>query len=259
VKTAESILELKSVHVELGGVSILRDIEFDVEKGETFGIVGPNGAGKTTILNVVSGVLPTVRGDVIFRGQELRGVPAHKIRSYGIGRSLQGTHYFADLTALNLVALGSLKNSVWSALRFSDHRRTRRRRDGARSHAMEVLAMLGLERYASRPLSELSSAVQKQVDMARAVAVGTDLVLLDEPTSGVSAGERAAIGEALTRLREQGRTVVLIDHDPGFVTANCDRLMAMNFGEVLRIGKPAEVMSSPEVKRSYLGGSADAR
>jgi branched-chain amino acid transport system ATP-binding protein len=251
------MLELRGVNVELGGVSILRDIDFHVARGETFGIVGPNGAGKTTILNVVNGILPMVGGQVLYRGEELRGVPAHKIGSHGIGRSLQATHYFADLTVLNLVSLGSLKNSVWGALTFTDHRRTRSRRDGSRSQAMQVLEMLGLERYAHRPLSELSSAVQKLVDMARAVAVGTELVLLDEPTSGVSAAERAAIGEALARLRELGRTVVLIDHDPGFVTANCDRLMAMNFGEVLRIGRPAEVMDSPEVKRSYLGGAAD--
>lgn len=249
------LLALESVDVELGGVSILRDIDFEVSQGHTFGIVGPNGAGKTTILNVISGVVPTVRGEVLFKGEKLTGTSPHKVRNHGIGRSLQSTQYFNYLTVLNLVSLGQLKNSVWGALRFSDHRRTRF--EASRSRAMEALELLDLTTYANRPLGELSSAVQKLADMARALAAGTELILLDEPTSGVSATERGAIGEALAEMRRLGRTIVLIDHDPGFVVSNCDQLMAMNFGEVLRVGEPGEVMSSPEVKRSYLGQSAE--
>lgn len=252
-----TLLGLKDVDVVLGGVSILRDITFDVRQGDTFGIVGPNGAGKTTILNVVSGVVPTAKGEVRFKGEKLTGITPHKVRNHGIGRSLQSTHYFADLTVLNLVALGQLKNTVWGALRYSDHRRARFENGQARSRAMEVLDLLDLTAFAHRPLSELSSAVQKLVDMARALAVGTELILLDEPTSGVSAQERGAIADALGEMRRLGRTIVLIDHDPAFVISNCDQLMAMNFGEVLRVGKPDDVMSSPEVKRSYLGQAAD--
>ncbi|SKB06114.1 ABC transporter ATP-binding protein [Aeromicrobium choanae] len=247
------LLQLKEVDVELGGVSILRDISFGVDQGETLGIVGPNGAGKTTILNVISAVVPTVAGEVRFRGEPFGGVTPHRVRDHGIGRSLQSTQYFNDLTVLNLVSLGLLKNSVWGALRFTDHRRA----DDAESRAMAALDLLDLGGYAHRPLKELSSAVQKLADMARALAIGTELVLLDEPTSGVSASERGAISDALAEMRRLGRTIVLIDHDPGFVVANCDQLMAMNFGEVLRIGAPDEVMSSAEVKRSYLGQEAD--
>lgn len=247
------MLTLQHVDVRLSGVSIVRDVSFDVKQGETFGIVGPNGAGKTTILNVVSGVVRPVGGDVLFNGKSLKGIAPHKIPSLGIGRSLQSTQYFSELTVLNLVSLGFLRNSVWGALRFSDHRRTSTHRDAARNRAIEVLDLLGLTGYAERPLGELSSAVQKLADMARAVAVGTDLVLLDEPTSGVSAKERGAIAEALQTMRGLGRTIVLIDHDPGFVVANCDSLLAMNFGEVLRVGEPREVMASAEVRKSYLG------
>ncbi|MGH1565266.1 ABC transporter ATP-binding protein [Mumia sp. DW29H23] len=250
------LLALQSVDVELGGVSILRDISFEVAQGHTFGIVGPNGAGKTTILNVVSGVVPTVRGDVVFKGETLTGISPHKVRGHGIGRSLQSTQYFTHLSVLDLVSLGQLKNSVWGALRFSDHRRTRFAQT-SRTRAMEALELLDLGAYAHRPLGELSSAVQKLADMARALAVGGELVLLDEPTSGVSASERGAIADALSEMRRLGRTIVLIDHDPGFVVSNCDRLMAMNFGEVLRVGDPGEVMASAEVKRSYLGQSAE--
>ena len=156
---------------------------------------------------------------------------------------------------MQLVALGRLPNSVAGALAFGVHRRPRR--SGAPEPVAEALELLGLAEYAERPLGELSSAVQKLVDIARAVVAGTHLLLLDEPTSGVSAQERGMISDALERLRGLGRTIVLIDHDPGFVTDNCDRLMAMNFGQVLHIGEPGEVMNHETVKRSYLGETAE--
>jgi branched-chain amino acid transport system ATP-binding protein len=244
-------LVLQDVDVHLGGMQILHRVSFDVQPGESFGIVGPNGAGKTTILNVISGIVRPTAGTVTYGGVSLTGVAPHNIRKYGIGRSLQSTQYFQDLTALQLVALGQLPNTVAGALSFSAHRLRRRGRD--MQPAEQALDQLGLARYADRPLGELSSAVQKLVDIARAVVSGTHLIMLDEPTSGVSGQERGMIGEALARLRQLGRTIVLIDHDPGFATANCDRLMAMNFGQVLHVGKPEEVLSNEVVRRSYLG------
>jgi branched-chain amino acid transport system ATP-binding protein len=258
-ETNDRRLEVENIDVHLGGTQILRDISFDVEPGTTFGIIGPNGAGKTTLLNVISGVVRPTAGRVRFGGEDLRNVRPHHIRSHGIGRSLQSTHYFRDLTVLQLVALGELPNTVLGALRFATHRSARglkRLESGAHStRAAEALEQFELTAYADRPLSELSSAVQKTVDIARAVVSGTHLLLLDEPTSGVSGQARGAIGDVLTKLRGLGRTVVLIDHDPGFVVSNCDRVLAMNYGEVLHIGSPDEVMNNATVKKSYLGES----
>jgi branched-chain amino acid transport system ATP-binding protein len=256
-------LEVRGIDVHLGGVQVLHGVTFEVRPGEVFGIVGPNGAGKTTILNVIDGVVRPTAGTVRYGDMNLCRVQPHNMRAHGIGRSLQSTHYFRGLTALELVALGELPNSVAGALRFAGHR-ARSPRAGStgkpsRERAADVLVQFGLDRYAHRPLSELSSAVQKLVDIARAVVAGTELLLLDEPTSGVSGHERGAIGEVLLKLGQLGRTIILIDHDPGFVTKNCDRLMAMNFGQVLRIGLPGEVMTSEVVKRSYLGESAGER
>jgi ABC-type branched-subunit amino acid transport system ATPase component len=251
-------LVVDAVDVRLGGVQILNQVSFDVAAGEAFGIVGPNGAGKTTILNTIGGVVRPSAGTIRYGGVDLLRVPPHKMRHHGIGRSLQSTHYFSDLTVLQLVALGQVPNSIPGALRFGGHRppRVGRRTVVARTDSgvgMEALEQLGLGQYAGRPLSELSTAVQKLVDIARAVVAGTELLLLDEPTSGVSGHERGTIAGAVARLRSLGRTVVLIDHDPGFVTGSCDRLMAMNYGQVLHIGKPDEVMSNETVRRSYLG------
>jgi len=249
--TDDRSLVLDGIDVHLGGVQILKDVSFDVRPGESFGIVGPNGAGKTTILNVVTGIVKPTKGEVRYGGVNLVGTAPHHIRRHGIGRSLQSTQYFRDLTALQLVALGQLPNTIPRALRFAGHRRSKR---GA---AAEALDQLGLAAFADRPLSELSSAVQKLVDIARAVVAGSHLLLLDEPTSGVSGTERGLIADALGRLRQLGRTIVLIDHDPGFATSNCDRLMAMNFGEVLHVGEPHDVMNHETVKRSYLGETDD--
>jgi len=245
-------LVLHGIDVHLGGVQILRGVSFAVRPGESFGIVGPNGAGKTTILNVISGIVAPSAGTLRYGEVNLLGTRPHNIRKYGIGRGLQSTQYFRDLTARQLVALGQLPNSIVGALAFSAHRR-RRGSGSSPDVAAVALEQFGLTRYADRPLGELSSAVQKLIDIARAVVAGTHLILLDEPTSGVSGQERGLIADALGRLRQLGRTIVLIDHDPGFATNNCDRLMAMNFGQVLHIGKPDEVMNNEVVKRSYLG------
>lgn len=251
-ETNDRRLEVEGIDVHLGGTQILRSITFAVEPGSTFGIIGPNGAGKTTLLNVISGVVRPTAGSVRYGGADLRRVRPHNIRAHGIGRSLQSTHYFRDLTVRQLVALGELPNTVLGALRFGVYR-------GGRgvSRTVETLEQFDLLPYADRPLSELSSAVQKTVDIARAVVSGTHLLLLDEPTSGVSGAARGSIALALQRLRQLGRTVLLIDHDPGFVVANCDQVMAMNFGTVLHIGDPEEVMRNETVKSSYLGEAAE--
>jgi len=252
-------LIVDGVDVRLSGVQILNQVTFDVRAGEVFGIVGPNGAGKTTILNAIGGVVRPTAGTIRYGQIDLLRVQPHKMRNHGIGRSLQSTHYFRDLTVLELVSLGQLPNSIIGALGYTSHRIRRTHkpavgRSGGRG--LEVLEQLGLGQFADRPLSELSTAVQKLVDISRAVVAGTELLLLDEPTSGVSGQERGTVADALGRLRELGRTVVLIDHDPGFVTSLCDRLMAMNFGQVLHVGKPDEVMSNEVVRRSYLGEEA---
>ena len=239
-------LRVIDVSVVLGGVQILEDVNFEVRQGESLGIIGPNGAGKTTVINVICGLVVPVRGEVWMADTKLTGQRVYRMRGHGIGRSFQTTQYFHDLTCLELVSLATAPNSSFGAIRFRGHRRPDRK-------TVEALEMLHLTDFAEHPLHELSTAVQKLVDMARAVASGDTLLLLDEPTSGVSQSDRAVIANALKSLRDSGRTIVMIDHDPAFVVANSDRLMAMNFGRVLRVGTPTEVMQDDEVRRSYLG------
>jgi ABC-type branched-subunit amino acid transport system ATPase component len=239
-------LVLRDISVALGGVRILSEVSMHAEAGETFGIIGPNGAGKTTVLNVISGVVPVRDGTVEVGGENLAGKRPHRLRELGIGRSLQTTQFFRDLTALELVALSTAPNGFLAAARMRGHR-------GDEGPAMEALERLENGHIAHDRLGELPSGVQKLVDLARAILGGPSLLLLDEPTSGVSAEERQLIRSTLDDLRAEGRTIMVIDHDPGFVASCCDRVACMNFGTVLVTGTPDEVLASDEVRRSYLG------
>ena len=204
-KNQPRTLAVDGVSVHLAGVQILDEVTFTVAPGDVFGVVRPTA------------------GTIRYGETDLPRVPPHKMRQHGIGRSLQATHYFRDLTVAQFVSLGQLPNSVAGALRFTGHRPARRpgrpaAADSARDQARGVLAQLGLDELADRPLSELSTALQKLADIARTFVTGT-----------------------------------VIDHDPGFVTGICDRMLAMNFGQVLHVGRPDEVMSNEVVRRSYLG------
>jgi branched-chain amino acid transport system ATP-binding protein len=251
-------LRLRDVDVSLGGVRILDGVSLDVHAGETFGIIGPNGAGKTTVLNAISGVVPLVCGSVELDGVSLAGTRPHRLRELGMGRSLQTTQFFRDLTALELVALSAAPNTLFSALRLRAHRDKggEAGEGGERSAAMDALERLALADVAHTRVGELPSGVQKLVDLARAILAGRSVLLLDEPTSGVGSHERRLVRSVLDELGAEGRTIVVVDHDPGFVASCCERVVCMNFGAVLVTGPPDEVLGSDEVRRSYLGDVA---
>ena len=216
-------LRLRDVAVTLGGVRILDGVSLDVHAGETFGIIGPNGAGKTTVLNVISGVVPLQAGSVELDGVDLAPDPAApSARKLGIGRSLQTTQYYRELTALELVALSAAPNTLASALRLRAHRAG----DGA---AMEALERLALADVAHARVGELPSGVQKLVDLARAILAGRSVLLLDEPTSGVGAHERRLVRSVLDRAGGGG------PHDRG------GRPRPRLRGVVLRAGRVHEL------------------
>ena len=242
-------LRLRDVAVTLGGVRILDDVSLEVRAGETFGIIGPNGAGKTTVLNAISGVVPLQAGSISLAGVDLASTRPHRRRELGIGRSLQTTQYYRELTSLELVALSAAPNTLASALRLRAHR-------AGGGAAMDALERLALADVAHTRVGELPSGVQKLVDLARAILAGRSVLLLDEPTSGVGAHERRLVRSVLDELGAEGRTIVVVDHDPGFVASCCERIVCMNFGAVLVTGPPDEVLASDEVRRSYLGDVA---
>ena len=241
-------LRLHDVAVTLGGVRILDDVSLDVHAGETFGIIGPNGAGKTTVLNVISGVVPLQAGSVELDGVDLARTRPHRRRARH--RPQPPDHAVlprADRARAGRPVRGAEHAGVGAAPAGPP---------GERGAAMDALERLALADVAHTRVGELPSGVQKLVDLARAILAGRSVLLLDEPTSGVGAHERRLVRSVLDELGAEGRTIVVVDHDPGFVASCCERVVCMNFGAVLVTGPPDEVLASDEVRRSYLGDVA---
>jgi ABC-type branched-subunit amino acid transport system ATPase component len=247
-------LRVETATKRFGGLNAVDHVSFSVDAGEVFGIVGPNGAGKSTLLNCINGLLRLDEGSIYFDDVPTAGVKPYRLAALGMARTFQLAEHFGSLTALEFVMLGRAKWQEQSlakcALRLPRVRRSERLE---RDKANDLLERFRLREFAGELLSELPYGVQKRVDIVRAVASEPSLLLLDEPTSGVSAEERAEIAEALGTVTNSGVTLVVVDHDVGFITRLCARLLVMNYGQFIALGRPGEVLAIPEVREAYLG------
>lgn len=252
--SAQALLTVTEIVRTFGGIRAVDGVSFDVQRGEVFGIIGPNGAGKTALLNCLNGVYPVQSGQITFDGRRIEDLAPHRVAALGIGRTFQSTEYFKDFKVLDYLMLGRAANQSRSmfgcALALG---RVRRREDEERQRCFEVLRRLGLGRYAREQLSSLPYGITKQVDMARGMAAEPHIMLLDEPTSGVTLRERGAMGDTIDQMRETGVTTLVVDHDVSFITRVCKRMLVMNFGRVLGVGTPAELFARPDVASAYLG------
>jgi branched-chain amino acid transport system ATP-binding protein len=248
------LLQVEGVRKTFGGLHAVDQVDFDVAPGEIVGVIGPNGAGKTTLLNCISGTLRPDRGRITFDGKQIERRRPHRIAALGISRTLQLAEHFKAFTVLDYVLLGRqqfLPHSVWlSGLNAPGVLRAEQRE--ARI-AREFLDKFELGDKALVTLGELPYGTQRLVDVVRALAAEPRLVLFDEPTSGSSLYERQALRQHMHRIRAEGVTALLVDHDVGFVSDCCDRLVAMALGRSIYVGSPAEVLAQPEVIESYLG------
>ena len=246
-----------SVHeavLRFGGITAVNSVSFDVEPGATFGIIGPNGAGKTALLNCINGIYRLNEGSIHVFGESVAGMAPHRIVALGLSRTFQSTEHFQRFTVRDYVMLARARQAptgvLGSMVLWPWRERSER---GERRQALEVLERMGLESYASERLSSLPYGLQKQVDIARAVAAGPRIMLMDEPTSGVTSQERAAVGQAVRTVAETGVTVVLIDHDVDFVTQQCEEVLVVNYGKPLGVGSPHDMLRRPEVVEAFLG------
>jgi ABC-type branched-subunit amino acid transport system ATPase component len=240
--------------MRFGGIVAVDDVSFDVAPGEAFGIVGPNGAGKTTLLNCISGVLRIATGSVALDGSRIDKLPSHRLAVLGLARTFQLAEHFKSFTAAEFVMLGRLHKQVRSVLASSLMLPSVRRTELAeRAIAVRQLERFGLGDLADARLADLPYGVQKRIDIARAMAADPRILLMDEPTSGVSPGERMGIVEALAMASESGVTRIIVDHDIGFVQKTCSRLLVMHNGRTLAMGHPAAILALPEVREAYLG------
>jgi ABC-type branched-subunit amino acid transport system ATPase component len=238
-------LEIDDLAVRFGGLHALDGIAVGVEEGHTLGIIGPNGAGKTTLLNAICGLVRPARGEVRFRGQTLTGRKGEQIAALGVARTFQLAEGFGDFTVWDYVRLGMA--AAGGA------------RSGGRSSAqadhtcVASLQVIGLWPERARLLRSLPYGLRKLVDVCRATVSEPNLLLLDEPTSGLSAHERTDMVVHLRTLKETIRTMLIVDHDVGFISAVSDQLYAIAYGKPLTQGPPEHVLAHPDVIAAYMG------
>jgi branched-chain amino acid transport system ATP-binding protein len=237
------LLSVSGLGLTLGGQRILKRIDLTVGQGEVVGIIGPNGSGKTTFFNVLSGFLRPSNGTITFRGEEItRTSPMVRAR-HGMGRVFQNFGIFREMTVAENVLVA-----------FEALPREEKAKVGDLAQAVErTLRLVHLEAHASTKASSLSGGQLRLLEIARTFAVGKQLLLLDEPTAGVSPKMTHEIAELILRLKKEGRTVLIVEHDLPFIQKICDRVVVLDVGEVALAGTPSEVRHHPKLKELYFG------
>ncbi|MGV8873189.1 MAG: ABC transporter ATP-binding protein [Rhodococcus sp. (in: high G+C Gram-positive bacteria)] len=258
--TADVVLGLDDVAVHYGGIKAVDGISFDITRGKIFGILGPNGSGKSTLLAAVTRLTPLTRGTLTFEGETFATVSPQEVAKLGIARTFQTVRLLPDLTVRENVALGADLGAEKGGVRelLLGRRAFQKRSRDAVAEALERTGLTGLEDI--RP-GELSYGLQRRVEIARAIAMSPKLLLLDEPTAGMNKSEREDVSALLAKLREEGLTQLLVEHDVQMMVDTCDTLIAMNFGVLIAQGTPRDVVREPSVQEAYLGkrGAQDAR
>jgi ABC-type branched-subunit amino acid transport system ATPase component len=252
-----ALLRVSDLLVRYSGVVAVEDVSIDVDPGRLYGLVGPNGSGKTTLLNAIFGMVPLSAGRLEFDGRDITGARPENAARLGISRTFQAVRLVASLTVRENVMSGADlvagRVTPFDAWLFTP--RARRAARASRSIADEVLERLELTDLAGEYPTNLPYGLQRRVEIARAMATSPRLLLLDEPTAGMNASESDAIARTLLRLRQDGVTQILVDHNLRLVMGVCEHVFVMNFGRLIASGTPQQVTSEPAVRVAYLGES----
>ncbi|GLW09333.1 hypothetical protein Misp01_44620 [Microtetraspora sp. NBRC 13810] len=250
------MLRIDGVSRSFGGVYAVRDVSLGVAEGEAHGVIGPNGAGKSTLFNLITGHLAAERGTISFDGVRVDRMPPHRRAALGVSIVFQGARVFHGMTVRENVMVGAHSRTragfAAAALRLPRHRREERE---IAERADRELARVGLTEWAGHPAGSLPFGRQRAMQLARALCAGPRLLLLDEPASGLRAGEREALAVLVEELRATGLTIMLIEHDVAFVARLVDRVTVLDLGRIIAQGTPERIRSEPAVVSAYLGES----
>ena len=253
----EAILELTHVTKRFGGLTAVNDVSFAINKGEIFSLIGPNGAGKTTLFNTITGMYKPTSGMISFEKREVTGLKPYRIAGRGIGRTFQQIRLFSYMSAVDNIKVGEhhrMHAKLWDSL-FKLPRARREERE-VHTRAMELLKFVGIAEQAHNYARNLPYGHQRRLEIARALAGSPRLLLLDEPAAGANPQEKGELMELVQRVRGQGITILLIEHDMKVVMGISERILVVDHGEEIAEGKPQEVRTNPRVIEAYLGKSA---
>jgi len=246
---------LDNVSIQFGGLKAVDGVSFEVEKGEIFTIIGPNGAGKTTLFNLISRLYNVSTGRIVFKDEDITQLTAQQIAGRGIARTFQNIELFDNASVLQNLLVGRHRHSTtrfWEDLLFLP--RVRREEIDHRLAVEEVMDFLRLQRYRDTLIAGLPYGVRKVVEVGRALCVGPEILLLDEPSSGLNVEETDRMADWILEInRRLGITILMVEHDMSLVSRVSDRVLALNYGRIMATGTSQEVQSHPDVVAAYLG------
>ena len=248
------ILQVKDLDKNFGGIKAVNNLTFHVSQGEILGLIGPNGAGKTTVFNVISGTFPPTSGSITYQGKEISGLKPHKIAQMRIVRTFQQTSLFNKMTVReNMIVAGHFQSGVGVLESIFNFKRLQLKTAKQMEENNKILNRLGLNEFQDVLPSNLPYGYQKSLGIALALASNPSLLLLDEPVAGMNPEETIQMMKILQDIRNEGITILLVEHDMKMVMGICDRLVVISFGSKLTEGKPEEVRNDPVVIKAYLG------
>ena len=250
-----AILELKDVNKSFGGVQAVKDMSFVIETGELAGLIGPSGAGQTTIFNLVTGVYDVTSGEIEFKGKNINRLKTYQVISLGIARTFQNLRLFAASSVLDNVMTAAQQHYKYSFFEAVSHLgRWKNMEKATKDESMELLERVGLADRADQAAGNLPYGLQRRLEIARAISLRPDLLLLDEPAAGMNAEEVEQLNELIKLIHSDfNLTILLIEHHMDMVMEICPHIVCMNFGAKIAEGSPDEIQSHPEVLKAYLG------
>ncbi|MDB9487040.1 ABC transporter ATP-binding protein [Dolichospermum circinale CS-537/01] len=249
------MLTAKELTRRFGGVVAVNNLSFSVNQGEIFGFIGPNGAGKTTLFNLITGLIPPSSGELIYQGRVISQLPPHQIAGLGIARTFQNIRLFGELSVLDNVIIArhlhTHSNIITGVLGLP---LAVKEEENSREKALELLTLIGLDNRTEEKARNLAYGDQRRLEIARALALEPQILLLDEPAAGMNLNEKQQLSEFIRDLRDRFHfTIIIIEHHVPLVMGLCDRIAVLDFGQLIALDKPSLIRNNPKVIAAYLG------